>query len=70
MVGDQALFQRAAVVTTAWSVIESIQDLWQALPAHFPNYAPNTWGLKGAHDLIARDGRQWREIEKVSTAAA
>jgi glucose-6-phosphate 1-dehydrogenase len=70
MVGDQMLFQRADMVETAWNVIQPIQDVWQALPAHFPNYAAGTWGPEASDGLIGRDGREWREIEEASAAAA
>lgn len=70
MVGDQTLFQRADMVETAWSVIQPIQDVWQALPAHFPNYAAGSWGPAAAEDLIDRDGREWRQIEEIFAAAA
>ena len=70
MVGDQTLFQRADMVETAWNVIQPIQEVWQALPPHFPNYPAATWGPEAAEDLIDRDGREWRQIEEVSAAAA
>lgn len=70
MVGDQTLFQRADMVETAWNIIQPIQDIWQALPPRFPNYSAGTWGPKTAEGLIDRDGRQWRQIEEVSAAAA
>ena len=63
MNGDQTLFQRADMVEAGWAVVDPILDVWQALPPRaFPNYASGTWGPKDATDLLARDGRQWREI--------
>jgi glucose-6-phosphate 1-dehydrogenase len=70
MVGDQTLFQRADMVETGWSVIEPIQEVWRALPGHFPNYAAGTWGPDAADALIGRDGREWRQIEEAAAAAA
>lgn len=70
MCGDQTLFQRADMVETAWSVIEPIQEVWRALPGHFPNYAAGTWGPDAADALIGRDGREWRQIEEDAAAAA
>jgi glucose-6-phosphate 1-dehydrogenase len=70
MLGDQTLFQRADMVETGWSVIEPIQEVWNALPAHFPNYAAGTWGPEAANTLIERDERQWRLIEEIAAAAA
>ena len=70
MLGDQTLFQRADMVETGWGVIEPIQEVWNALPGHFPNYAAGTWGPDAANALIDRDGREWRQIEEAAAAAA
>jgi len=61
MCGDPTLFQRADSVEDGWSVVAPILDVWKALPPRtFPNYAAGTWGPKEADDLLARDGRAWR----------
>jgi glucose-6-phosphate 1-dehydrogenase len=61
MCGDATLFQRADSVEDGWAVVEPILDVWKALPPRtFPNYASGTWGPKEADDLLARDGRAWR----------
>jgi len=70
MLGDQTLFQRADMVETGWGVIAPIQEVWRALPGHFPNYAAGTWGPEAAEALIARDGREWRQIEEATAAGA
>jgi glucose-6-phosphate 1-dehydrogenase len=63
MCGDQTLFQRADMVEAAWKVVDPVLAVWQALPArNFPNYAAGTWGPKESDQLLARDGRAWREI--------
>jgi len=28
----------------------------------FPNYAARTWGPRESDDLLAREGRKWRDI--------
>lgn len=62
MIGDATLFQRADMVEAAWSVVQPILDVWQALPPrNFPNYPAGSWGPWEANDLLERDGRQWRE---------
>jgi glucose-6-phosphate 1-dehydrogenase len=39
-------------------------DVWRALPPRkFPNYASGTWGPAEAYQLLAVDGRKWREIK-------
>ena len=64
MLGDATLFQRADMVEASWSVVAPVLDLWKALPPrNFPNYAAGTWGPKEAHDLLAQDGREWRQYE-------
>jgi len=61
--GDATLFQRADMVEAAWSVIEPLIDVWKSLPPRdFPNYAAGSWGPAEADELLARDGRQWRQI--------
>jgi glucose-6-phosphate 1-dehydrogenase len=63
MIGDATLFQRADMVEESWKVVTPILDVWQALPArNFPNYASGTWGPAEAAELLARDGRKWRNI--------
>jgi glucose-6-phosphate 1-dehydrogenase len=65
MTGDQTLFQRADMVESGWNVVNPILDVWKALPPrNFPNYAAGSSGPKEADDLLARDGRAWRETKK------
>ena len=62
MNGDATLFQRADNVEAGWRVVAPILDVWQAiLPRSFPNYAAGSWGPGEADDLIAADGRAWRQ---------
>jgi glucose-6-phosphate 1-dehydrogenase len=64
MMGDATLFQRADMVEAGWSVIQPVLDVWKALPARgFPNYHAGSWGPSDADELMARDGREWRNIE-------
>jgi glucose-6-phosphate 1-dehydrogenase len=61
MIGDATLFQREDSVELGWSGVQPILDVWHALPPRrFPNYAAGTWGPAEADELIARDGRHWR----------
>ena len=62
MNGDATLFQRADNVEAGWRVVAPILDVWQAIPPRsFPNYAAGTWGPAEADDLVAADGRAWRQ---------
>lgn len=64
MIGDATLFQRADMVEAGWSIADPMLDVWAALPPRkFPNYSAGTWGPKEHHDLLQRDGREWRTIE-------
>jgi glucose-6-phosphate 1-dehydrogenase len=61
MIGDQTLFQRDDNVEAGWRVVQPIQQAWSAeKPNDLPNYAAGSWGPPAAHQLLARDGRQWR----------
>ena len=65
MTGDATLFQRADMVEAGWSVVAPVLDVWKALPPRsFPNYPAGSWGPKEADELMERDGRQWRGIDK------
>ena len=64
MIGDATLFQRADMVEAGWSVIQPVLDVWKALPARdFPNYPAGCWGPQDADEMLAREGRSWRDIE-------
>ncbi len=63
-IGDNTLFQRADQVEASWRVVEPVLDAWKdGPPKDFPNYASGSAGPKAADDLLARDGRAWREIK-------
>jgi glucose-6-phosphate 1-dehydrogenase len=63
MIGDATLFQRADMVEAGWSIVDPVLDVWKALPPReFPNYAAASWGPREAEDLLARDGRHWRNL--------
>jgi glucose-6-phosphate 1-dehydrogenase len=65
MIGDATLFQRADMVEAGWSIVNPVLDVWKALPPRdFPNYASGTWGPKESDELMERDGRRWRNVEK------
>ena len=63
MNGDATLYKHADTVEKGWEIVQSVMDVWSALPPReFPNYAAGTWGPKAAGDLLKNDGRQWRRI--------
>ncbi len=64
MIGDATLFQRADQVEAGWGIVSPILDVWNALPPRdFPNYASGTWGPKAADDMLAADGRAWKNFD-------
>ncbi len=61
MIGDATLFQRADMIEAGWSIVQTVLDVWKALPPrNFPNYPGGSWGPKEASDLLTRDNRQWK----------
>lgn len=63
MIGDATLFQRADMVEAGWRIVTPVIDVWKALPARdFPNYSAGSWGPPEADILLARDGREWKNL--------
>jgi glucose-6-phosphate 1-dehydrogenase len=60
MHGDATLFTRADEVDEQWLLVDAIVASWERDRPAFPNYPAGTWGPPSADELIARDGRAWR----------
>lgn len=69
LLGDSTLFIRRDETETAWERITRILDGWhqeaiaasrESAPFRLPNYAAGSWGPLEADELLARDGRYWR----------
>ena len=60
MRGDATLFDRGDGVEAAWALVDPILDYFQSNKPKFPNYAAGTGGPLEADELLARDGRHWR----------
>ena len=74
ILGDTTLFIRRDEVELAWERIGRILEGWQmqedALKntdktLKLPKYAAGTWGPKEADELLARDGRYWRNPDSI-----
>jgi glucose-6-phosphate 1-dehydrogenase len=64
MIGDATLFQRADMVEDSWRIVDPIIDVWGAITArNFPNYPAGSWGPADADQLLAAEGRRWKNDE-------
>jgi glucose-6-phosphate 1-dehydrogenase len=63
MIGDPTLFMRADMVEHAWRVVQPVLDAWaKDGAANLPIYPAGSSGPSEADELLARDGRRWRNI--------
>ena len=60
--GDPTLFIRADEVARSWRIVDPILQCWAADEEPIPLYQAATWGPRAAADLIAREGRAWRDL--------
>lgn len=57
--GDQSLFVHRDEVEHAWRWVDRIINHWQEKGQAPKSYQAGTWGPYEAHDLMARDRREW-----------
>jgi len=63
MRGDQTLFTRRDEVEAAWKIVDSILKVTESPEFPPPNpYPAGTWGPPAAEQLLAQDGRAWRQL--------
>ena len=62
MTGDATLFQRADNIEAGWAVVQPILDAWGKGYAPLVEYKAGTDCPSAAGDLLARDGRRWRDL--------
>src|SRR5215471_12812959 len=60
MIGDATLYTRQDMVEASWRVVEPILNAWQSPGFRIPIYNPGTWGPLEAEQMLASQGRQWR----------
>jgi glucose-6-phosphate 1-dehydrogenase len=58
LIGDRTLFPDAAEVEASWQVVDPLEAAWAGTVPE--NYRAGEWGPRGADEMLARDGRQWR----------
>ncbi|MEY9211041.1 glucose-6-phosphate 1-dehydrogenase [Thermobifida halotolerans] len=59
LIGDPPLFPRQEEVELSWRILDPIEEFWAKNGRPEP-YESGTWGPRSGHELLARDGRQWR----------
>jgi len=59
LLGDPPLFPRHEEVELSWKVLDPIEEFWAAKGSP-EQYAPGSWGPDSAHEMMRRDGREWR----------
>jgi glucose-6-phosphate 1-dehydrogenase len=59
--GDSTLFMRNDELDAAWRLVTPLLEAWSADPKSLEPYAAGSWGPPGADDLLAREGRPWRQ---------
>ena len=60
LAGDATLYTRQDMVEASWAVVQPVLDHWATRKFQFPNYSAGAWGPPEADELLAREGRQWR----------
>ncbi|MGC0271423.1 glucose-6-phosphate dehydrogenase [Pseudactinotalea sp. Z1739] len=60
MLGDPPLFPRHREVELSWQILDPIIEYWKANGSPDP-YRPGSWGPESAEQMLARDGRTWRQ---------
>jgi glucose-6-phosphate 1-dehydrogenase len=64
MIGDPTLFMRADMVEHAWRVVQPVLDDWAKNGmGNLSIYPAGSAGPGEADELLARDGRRWRNID-------
>ncbi len=61
MLGDATLFARSDEIEQAWEIVDPIVELWTESGGRPAAYEQGSWGPRSADELIARDGRRWRD---------
>lgn len=61
--GDSTLFARWDEVLYSWKFIDAIIETWQDDNVNLPHYEDGSYGPEEANALLARDGREWINLE-------
>ena len=63
MNAEATLFTRADEIEQAWAIVDPILEYWRrgGKPG---TYRTDEWGPRSAHELMERDGREWRDTRE------
>jgi glucose-6-phosphate 1-dehydrogenase len=65
MIGDTTLFKRAEEIEAGWRIVQPLLEAWSGGRNDPPSiYAAGSEGPAEADELLARDGRQWRPLDR------
>jgi glucose-6-phosphate 1-dehydrogenase len=65
MIGDTTLFKRAEEIEAGWRIVQPLLDSWSGGRNDPPSsYTAGSEGPAEASELLARDGRQWRPLDR------
>jgi glucose-6-phosphate 1-dehydrogenase len=70
MLGDATLYQRADSIEAGWRLVQPLLDVWAKDSIGLPVYPAGSVGPAEADDLLQRDGRHWRPIDKTPEGVA
>jgi glucose-6-phosphate 1-dehydrogenase len=71
MLGDATLYQRADSIEAGWRLVQPLLDVWAKNSSFgLPVYPAGSAGPAEADDLLRRDGRHWRPIDKTPEGTA
>lgn len=60
LLGEPPLFPRHREVELSWRILDPFIKRWESLDSQPDPYEPGSWGPDSAHQMLARDGREWR----------
>jgi glucose-6-phosphate 1-dehydrogenase len=62
MIGDASLFKRGDMIESSWNIIDPVLQAWEQGAGDLHFYPAGTDGPDAAHELLRRDGREWRTL--------
>jgi glucose-6-phosphate 1-dehydrogenase len=60
MLGDPTLFARCDEVEAAWAIVDPLLEAMERGAMPLATYPAGSWGPPEADEMLAREGRAWR----------